>query len=97
MNIVDLLEQVSEHVKKVNKLMGHLADLDRVLDEVNIEDGKVYIHNSHGTTFVDIVLNPNIMDGLRVTLLEAITSEKGKTEVVHEKAPFVHMKKKIRQ
>lgn len=101
MNTINLLEQASEHVKKVNKLMGQVEDYDRVLDEVNTDDSTVCIYSKKETIFVDSVLNTNIMSGLKVTLLEAIVSEKNKTvseleklvrrqEVVHEKASFVH-------
>lgn len=79
MNTTNLLEQASEHVKKVNKLMGQVEDFETVLNEVNTDDSTVCIYSKKETIFVDGVLNPNIMSGLKVTLLEAIVSQKDKT------------------
>lgn len=96
----NLLEQANEHVVKVNKLIGQVEEFDNILGEANREGSKVCIHSvGIGTTFVDIVLNPNIMDGLKVTLLEFIEREKGKkveeleslvkVNIVHENKDFV--------
>lgn len=86
----NLLEQANEHVVKVNRLIGQVEDFDNILEQVTKEDSKVCVYSKEiGTTFVDLVLNHNIMDGLKVTLLESIESEKGKK--VEELQSLVNM------
>lgn len=103
----NLLEQANEHVVKVNRLIGQVEDFDNILGEVTREGSKVCIYSGIGTTFVDLVLNANIMDGLKVTLLESIEKEKGKkveelqslvkVNIVHENESIVHKSEDIQK
>lgn len=75
----NLLEQANEHVVKVNKLIGQVEDFDNILDQVIDDKSIVCVYSKGaGTTFVDIVLDQNIMAGLKVTMIETIEAEKNK-------------------
>lgn len=76
--INQLLEQANEHVVKVNKLIGEVESFDDILDRV-VDKGSfvcIYDETNGGTVFVDTVLNQNIMDGLKATLVETVETEK---------------------
>lgn len=76
--INQLLEQANEYVVKVNKLIGEVESFDDILGNVVDENSVVCVYVKGGTTFVDTVLNQNIMDGLKDTLVETMEAEKSK-------------------
>lgn len=102
----NLLEQANEHVVKVNKLIGQVEDFDNILDQVIDDKSIVCVYSKGaGTTFVDTVLNQNIMAGLKVTMIEIIEAEKNKKveelqslvngKTVHQNKDIVHKTEEI--
>lgn len=79
MNTTNLLEQASEHVKKVNKIMGQVEDFEAVLSQV--ESGVIALYSKGaGTTFIDTVLNQDDMTELKdIVVARIISARNSKT------------------
>jgi hypothetical protein len=76
METKNLLEQWNKRMVQGNRLSGEIEEFENILSLA--EQSKVCIHNNGGTTFLGVVLDEKVMNGLKTIVLNTLVDEKKK-------------------